>query len=152
MEEHSGLQQNATGHDDLAADLPPDQGQALTALAGGATVTAAAEAAGRDRTTVHRWLREDLAFQAAHNRLRRDLRREATVQLDQIVHRALETVRSAVDSGDVRTAQAVLKGTGLLPGTRSFIGRDDVAELREEADVQAEERASSRLWRRLGAT
>ena len=54
-------------------DLPPVQLRALASLARGSSVTDAAGAAEVDRTTLHRWLREDTAFQAAWNSLRRDI-------------------------------------------------------------------------------
>ena len=63
------MQQNATDQD------------LLEALTAGATVTAAAAAARVDRVTVHRWLRDDFAFQAAFNRARRDLRSAAEARL-----------------------------------------------------------------------
>ena len=52
------------------------QTRALAELLGGSTVTSAAKAAGVDRSTVHRWLREDFTFQASLNAARRDMQRE----------------------------------------------------------------------------
>ena len=51
----------------LDAELSPSQLVAVEQLAVGATVIRAAEAAGVGRETVHRWSRENLAFQAAVN-------------------------------------------------------------------------------------
>jgi hypothetical protein len=68
-----GSPQNATPDGD---GLKLNQTIALEHLFAGKTVTKAAEAAGVDRTTVHRWLREDWAFQAAYHRTQRDYRRE----------------------------------------------------------------------------
>jgi AcrR family transcriptional regulator len=70
------MQRKATKEDRARDDLPPRQTRALGALLGGATITAAAEAAGVERTTIYRWLRDDVAFQGAYNRLRHDLLRE----------------------------------------------------------------------------
>ena len=50
------------------------------------TVTAALAAAGVDRTTVHRWLREDHAFQAAWNRIRREQEREVLARVDHLAN------------------------------------------------------------------
>ena len=61
------MPQNATPQ----AELSPQQVLAIEQLAVGATVVSAAEAAGISRETVHRWNREDWAFQAAVNRARR---------------------------------------------------------------------------------
>jgi transposase-like protein len=56
------VQRNTT--EQRETDLSPNQLKALAAMATGATVTAAAEHAGVDRTTLHRWIREDPGFQA----------------------------------------------------------------------------------------
>jgi hypothetical protein len=56
--------------------LPTRQRQVLEAPLTGASITGAAETTGIDRTTIHRWLKEDLEFQAALNTARREMRRE----------------------------------------------------------------------------
>src|SRR5262245_44514608 len=53
--------------------LTPPQETALAALLLGKTVTAAAQTAGVDRTTIYRWLKEDFDFLAALNRGRQEL-------------------------------------------------------------------------------
>jgi len=144
------MQRHATESGAGDGELTPEQARALAALVGGATITAAGEAAGRDRTTVHRWLREDHGFQAVYNTARADLRREVEAQLDHIVQDAVEAVRGAVRSGDVRAALAVLKGTGVLSGAAPTIGAEDPAELAEEIEADEQERAAARMWRRMG--
>ena len=47
--------------------LKPRQQAVLERLLAGETVTAAARAAKVDRSTVHRWLKEDYTFGAAYN-------------------------------------------------------------------------------------
>jgi transposase-like protein len=56
----NGTPQNATPE-----SLTPAQDTAIVALLAGKTITDAATAAGVDRATVHRWLKDDLAFLAA---------------------------------------------------------------------------------------
>ena len=103
-------------------DLNPKQTRALQHLLAGATIQNAAQGAGVDRSTVHRWLREDWSFQAAYNRVRRELRHEVEARLSQLASVALETVADAVESGDVRAALAVLKGLGALSGAAPALG------------------------------
>lgn len=79
------MQQNAT-----FPALEPRQALALESLMAGASVTKAAEAAGVDRSSLHRWLREDTSFQAAYNAARRDLRREVSSRLQAVAGAALE--------------------------------------------------------------
>jgi hypothetical protein len=143
------LRQNTTPGDREPRELSPSQARALTSLAEGATVSTAARAAGVDRTTVHRWLRHDYAFQAAHNASRRELRHELGVQLEQAVQASLKTVLAAIDGGDVRAALTVLKGSGVL--AQESIGSENPAELEEEAELTERERTSRRKERRLFA-
>ncbi len=147
---HHGTPQCPTPSD-AAGGLTPKQLVVLDQLIVGKTVTKAAEVVGVDRTTVHRWLREDWAFQAAYNAAQRDLRREVEARLPHLVDAALETIQEAVRGGDVRAALAVLKGLGALPGSAPTIGADDPVELAEERSLTERERALHRDLRRLTA-
>ena len=133
-------------------DLPANQQQALGALLGGASVTTAAEVAGVDRTTVHRWLRADFEFRAALNGGRRELHQALQARLDGVAQRAVEAVSSAVDSGDPKTALALLKGMGLLDGRRAAIGSEDPEVLREEANLDERDAETDRLMRMIAAS
>ena len=143
------MQQNTTPEAGGSADLAPDRVKALAALGSGSSITDAACAAGVDRTTVHRWLRNDPAFQAAWNSLRRDLLREVEADLQQLVADAIQAVRDALRSGDARVGLALLKGVGLLPGWGPTIGPEDAGEVAQEADLARRERESARLVRRM---
>lgn len=135
---------DGTGH-----DLNSKQLIVLEQLVAGATVTKAAEAGSVDRTTVHRWLREDCSFQAAHNAARRELSREVEARLPNLAEAALEAVEGAVKNGDVRAALAVLKGLGALSGNAPNIGAEDPVELAEEKRLAERERANQRDLRQL---
>jgi hypothetical protein len=130
-------------------ELQPKQTLAVEQLVAGGTVTQAAEAAGVDRTTVHRWLRNDFAFQAAYNNAQRDLRREVEDRLTRLTNAAAETVVAAVEGGDVRAALAVLRGLGLLPGRQPTIGADDPEELAERAAIAERKKEDDRIFRRI---
>ena len=132
-----------------AKPLVPRQARALEQLFAGTAITRAAEVAGVDRSTVHRWLRDDVAFQAAYNGLRHDLLRELQSRLDHVVIAALETVSAAVESRDVRAALAVLRGTGILAGDRPPIGPEDPEEVEQEAELAKMEREGQRAERRM---
>jgi hypothetical protein len=117
--------QNATPIDALS----PSQETVLTVLLTGKSVTDAATAAGVDRTTVHRWLKEDFGFQAAFNRARRELREALTAKLMALAEKATEAVEKSIAEGDGKTALALLKGLGLLPGELPTIGSDEPQDL-----------------------
>ena len=115
-------------------DLTPQQQRALEALLAGQTVTAAANTAGVDRSTVHRWQKDDLVFRAAFNRGRRELLASVRTRLLALTERAVACVERELDGGDARTAMALLKGLGLLGGQVTAIGSDDPEELRRNEE------------------
>jgi len=143
------MQRKATDERQEPGELSPAQEQVLTALLGGATVTTAAQAAGVDRTTVHRWLRSDFDFQAALNRARRELRDAMSSRLHDAAQRAVQTVCAAVEGGDAKIAIALLKGLGLLDGRAAAIGVDNPSVLRDEVEVAEQEAASDRNLRAM---
>jgi hypothetical protein len=106
--------QNATSEENLT----PAQEKALAALLAGQTVTAAAKAANVDRTTVYRWLRhpDDRAFYIALERGRRELRFAMRARLLALLPMAADCLETALALGDGKTALALMKGLGFLPG------------------------------------
>lgn len=108
------LQQNATSADGLS----PAQEKALMALLAGQTVTAAAKAANVDRTTVYRWLRhpDHRAFRTALEDGRRELRQAMSARLLALLPKAADCLEAALTAGDSKSALALLKGLGFLPG------------------------------------
>ena len=115
------------------ATLSAGQLAALEALLVGRTVTEAAVAAQVDRTTVHRWLREDFVFQAQLNQERRQLRRQMSARLTHLAERAVAAVEQALEDPNPTIGLALLKGLGLLTGSPPPIESDDAAELAGEA-------------------
>ena len=111
--------------------LSPAQVKVLAELLTGKTITAAASAAGVERVTVHRWLREDFAFQAAWNRDRQELHREAFARLERLAVKAVDCLEKAIDGGDVKAALIVAKGMGIL--SPQGVGSNDAGELAAEA-------------------
>jgi hypothetical protein len=106
-------------------------------------VTDAAAAAGVNRWTVHAWLRENFAFQAALNRGRRDLRQAVLHRLDRIANNATECIDKAIQGGDVKAAMEIVKRLDFF--TSRHIGSDDATELElddNERRVQRAEKAN----------
>ncbi len=128
IEEAAGdtMQQNAT--------LSDGQERALASLLAGKTVTTAAADAGIDRTTLHRWLKSDFAFQASLNRGRRELRDAMQARLLALAEKAGGVVETALNEGDRKTAMDILRGLGLLTGEPGQIGSDDALELAHDAE------------------
>jgi len=142
------MPQNATPR----VDLTPQQALAVEQLVLGATVVNAATAAGVSRETVHRWSREDWAFQAAVNRARHELQDAMERRLLALADRAMANVAEAVESGNLKASLTVLKGLGVLSGVQPGLCSDDPALLAEEAELRALADKSNRRLRRLTAS
>lgn len=96
-----------------------------------------------DRSTVHRWLREDLAFQAAYNQRRHELQQACSTRLLSLADHAIATVEQAITNGDVRASLKLLDGLGLL--SPPAIGPEEVEAIQLAQGHQQNERAFERV-------
>ena len=117
--------------------LSPTQVKALDALLSGGTVSDAARTAGVDRSTVHRWLRDDYGFQAAHNQGRQDLLDAVQNRLLLALSAAGHTLTRAIAQGDVKASLALLKGLGFLQGGQVHVGSCCAEDLERTATENA---------------
>jgi hypothetical protein len=117
-------------------DLSQPQLSAIEALSAGKSMNEAAAAAGVDRSTLYRWRRDDDAFRAALAGVRNAAREELRTRLLTLAAKACAVVDTALDAGDAKTAIAILRGCGALPGVAPQES-DDPRELRYER-LQAE--------------
>ncbi len=132
------MPQNSTEREERET-LTPQQIAALERLLAGETVTATAEAVGVDRSTLHRWLREDYMFQARLNQAKGELADATQARLLRVADKAAEVVGKAVDQGNLNAALAVLRGLGALSGTLGRPGCEDPEVLRQAAVLAQEE-------------
>jgi hypothetical protein len=93
--------------------LSSSQIRELVALLAGETFVRAAKISGVDRSTVHRWLREDWEFQAARNRAHWAIQEATKTSLLALAQSAPDAVQAAISDGDNQTAINVLKRIGL---------------------------------------
>ncbi|NNF28952.1 MAG: hypothetical protein HKN73_17130 [Gemmatimonadetes bacterium] len=136
------MQQNAT-------ELSPQQFAVLELLVGGATVTDAAKHSGVSRSTIHRWLKNDFAFQAELNRTRNGLQEATLRTLLSVAHRAAQNVAEAIEGGDLSVSLKILKGIGALSGAPPRVGADDADVLREETEIDRATEQVDREMRRM---
>jgi hypothetical protein len=78
--------------DPTPSKLKVKQQLAITALLGGASQSAAAEAAGVDRSTLYRWMKRDAEFVAAYNRVMHDHYDAIHARMFQITNQMMETL------------------------------------------------------------
>ena len=111
------MQQNATDEEVIS------EGQRIVIdlILTGRTITDAAELAGVDRSTIHRW-QHSAAFVCQMNARRSEMKDAADLRLQAMADMAVGAVEDAILNGDVKTAITVLKGLGWLDETRRFIG------------------------------
>ncbi len=105
---------------------------AIQHLMSGTSVTAAAEAAGVDRTTLHRWMRSKAHFREALDQNREDLQATFDARITVLVDVAIDRVKDGIWAEDSKTALAVLEKLGLLRA-----GRLEVSEV-SETDTTAD--------------
>lgn len=78
----------------------------------------------------------DVHFEAERNKKARELRIASQARLTQLAEKSLEVVDNALDNGDAKTALAILKGIGYLPGAIAPIGSIDAEELETEREIE----------------
>jgi hypothetical protein len=71
--------------------------EAIAALLTAETVEQAAQHAGIGYRTLHRWLREDIAFQQAYLHARREVVHQAQAQIQKATGRAVATLLAVMD-------------------------------------------------------
>ncbi len=125
----------------LGSQVDAVQVQVLAFLLEGRSITESAAAAGVDRTTVHRWLKDDFNFRAGFNRGKKQLQAETETRLMQVAQRAADALGRAIDEGNVTASIAVLKGLGLLSGAGISLGSDDPQLLSMEEATEHENAA-----------
>jgi hypothetical protein len=94
----------------------PAQLKAIETLVAGKSVMEAATASEVDRTTVHRWLKDDVVFQVALNTAQRELRDAMQTRLLALADKAVDAIEQSIKEGDGKAALALLRGLGLLSG------------------------------------
>ena len=123
--------------------LTAQQAGVLERLLAGDTVTAAAKAGKVDRSTVHRWLREDPEFQAAYNQRRRELQEAYAARMLSLADHAIASVEHAITNGDVRASMKLLDGLGLLSPPE--IGPEEVEAIQLAQSQQQNERVLAQM-------
>jgi len=96
---------------------PPEvsdrQSIAIDALVAGSTHREAAKLAGVQRSTVTGWCNKNITFIAERNRRRKQRLTAAGERLHEATSTALDVVAETINSGDVRTALALIRLVGV---------------------------------------
>lgn len=132
--------------------LSQAQERALESLLTGSTVTAAAKAAKVDRTTVHRWQRDERFNEELRDR-RVELQSLVRERLAGMATKAANVLESALDSGDAKSAIILLKGLGFLtdePGVTVNVSAVKPASIREPISKEEREQQLFGMLRQSG--
>jgi hypothetical protein len=131
---------DVSGADGASSRLDLEQQNALESLMGGKSVSETARVVGVSRSTVFRWLKDNLEFQAAYNEWRESLKESCRSRLLAMADKAADTVEKAVEGGDAKSALALLKGIGLVGDVP--VRSSDPEVLRREARIANRKRES----------
>ena len=108
----------------------------------------AAQQAGVDRRTLHRWLHDDPHFAAAFNAWRRELLNSARARALAMTDTAMAAIHTAISKGDAYAALQLVRGLGVLkpprPGPedpRTVKRRRAVTSARRESRLQKAEQS-----------
>jgi hypothetical protein len=115
---------------DILAKLSAAKQAALQALAGGAKKVEAARTSGVCPRTIYRWIKHDIHFKAAFEGWRSQLLELGRARALGMSGLALDTLDSAMEKGDARTAFNVAKSLGLFRQERP--GPDTPGEVARE--------------------
>ncbi len=107
--------------------LPPRHEKAILALLNNPTIARAAEAAGVDESTLHRWLR-DPAFASAYKRARAESFGQAVGLTQRYAGAAVQTLVKIMADPAAATASKVAAATSLLKFGREGVVLDDLEE------------------------
>jgi hypothetical protein len=104
---------NKSRRNPTVSGLSQSQELAIDSLLSGSTITAAATAAGVDRTTVHRWLADE-GFRDEYEYRRVELQSAVRDRLMALTDKAVDVLEKSLDDGDAKSALALLRGLGML--------------------------------------
>ena len=138
--------QKQTNPDDHDWALSPQQEAAVALLSIGRTVTETAAELGVARQTVSEWANQHLGFRVALNQRRWELWAGLIERLRVLLPKALGVLEKEIDNGGVKASLELLKMAG-IEGLRPPPGAVTI----EDAEVEAKEAKTARLFRALGA-
>ncbi len=118
----------------ISLALPPPQRAAIEMLTSGHSMIESATAAGVNRTTLYRWLKNDPNFKAAYNAWQHDALATARGKVLALTDAAVDAVRRALTKGDAKTALVILKSTGILD--RPEPGSTDPDEIKTREAIE----------------
>ena len=104
----------------------------IGALLTEASIEEAAHKAGVGSRSIYRWLREDEAFQAAYNRAKREVVRQAQTRLQQATGKAVAALIAVIDDPLVQASARVSAAKAILEYAIRAVEIDDL-----EARIQA---------------
>lgn len=109
--------------------LTPEQLRALAALLEHGDKAKAARSAGVGRTTLYRWLREDVVFQAALEEATRQALKEFSTNLVRLADKAVRVLEMALDGPEAIHIQHRLRAADIV--TTKLLAVRELVDLEE---------------------
>jgi hypothetical protein len=94
------------------AGLSAEKQAILELLRVGKSVAETARAAGVNRVTIYRWLKDDAHFRAAYNQWMDEMALSYRSRMMMLTDKAVDTIEHALESGDARAAMQLLNSVG----------------------------------------
>ena len=113
--------------------------EAIAALLTAATIEEAAQQAGVGFRTLHRWIRENAAFQHAYQRARKEVVHQAQAQIQKATGKAVATLIAVMDDPLAQPSSRVAAAKAILEMAVKAIELDDL-----EARILALEQATGK--------
>jgi hypothetical protein len=112
--------------DTATNELTGKQSKVLCALVSGANIESAAESAGINPVTIHRWMKES-AFTQQYRAMRRDVVNQATATLQAACGDAVSTLRAIANDKDAPASSRVSAARAILDTSIKAIEIEDLA-------------------------
>ena len=128
--------------------LAAEQQRALELMAGGQSVTEAAVSVGVSRSTMYRWINDDLSFRAAYNEWQELLKESCRARLLALIDKSVNAVSKAIEAGDANLAMVLLQKMGMIREFRP--GSTDPEVLRRKAEIRKRREESRLRTREMG--
>ncbi len=126
-------------------ELTGKQSKVLCALVSGTSIESAAEGAGINPATIHRWMK-DKPFSDQYRAMRRDVVSQATAALQAACNDAVSTLRTIANDSKAPASSRVSAARAILDTSIKAIEIEDLALRIEALEGALENKTEAKRW------